>query len=363
MTPIAGLSEQKRLPRLGKIHLGVKKLSGKGIEYPSATDYFVCPPEVTVVYGDKPKSLDVIIPVDDEEIWASQYYRQYSRTRGLICKGDGITCRRLIDVKTGAVAGKATKEAAWQENCQCPGRDCPDYKAKACQEVMNLQVMLPKVMGLGVWQIDTGSIHSIMNINNCATMIRTMCGSVAWIRLQLCLEPTQVVNPDDPEQRKKTVWCMSLKYSGTAEALLTDSQKPHLQVLLNRPADDEAPDDRELSAHTPEKAEELSAKVQADVEELWGEKPATKALPVKPEAPPPAPAAEGKAESGETVTDRLVTPAEISSIYKLMADYQMTLPALGKWMREHKLEPAKDGLKGMTLSVYNQVVKAFESGQ
>ena len=89
----------------------------------------------------------------------------------------------------------------------------------------------------------------------------------------------------------------------------------------------------------------------------------TEPTPPAPPAPPPAPAAEGKAESGETVTDRLVTPAEISSIYKLMADYQMTLPALGKWMREHKLEPAKDGLKGMTLSVYNQVVKAFESGQ
>ena len=113
------------------------------------------------VYGDKPKRLDVIIPVEDDEVWANQYYRQYSRTRGgLVCKGDGETCRRMIDTDTGAIAGRDTKAVIWQEGLECKGRDCPDYKGKACQEVMNLQFMLPKVPGLGVWQIDTGSIHS-----------------------------------------------------------------------------------------------------------------------------------------------------------------------------------------------------------
>ena len=113
MTPIAGLSEQKRLPRLGKIHLGIKKKSQRtGAEYPVATDYFVCPPEVIKVYGEQPRRLDVIIPVEDEEIWASQYYRQYSRSRGLVCKGDGVTCRRMVDITTGTIAGRDTKEIA-----------------------------------------------------------------------------------------------------------------------------------------------------------------------------------------------------------------------------------------------------------
>ncbi|GAI11540.1 unnamed protein product, partial [marine sediment metagenome] len=103
--PIKGLSEQKRLPRLGKIHLGVKVTKNKKGEecapYPRATDYFVCPDEVRAVYGDKPQKLHIIIPVEDEEMWANQYYRQYSRTRGLVCKGDGETCRRMEDVGTG----------------------------------------------------------------------------------------------------------------------------------------------------------------------------------------------------------------------------------------------------------------------
>ena len=110
---------------------------------------------------------------------------------------------------------------------------------------------------------------------------------------------------------------------------------------------------------------QFTKRVEKDIKELWADEPKklTEPEPVKPQAQIKPPPSEVRAESGETVTDRLVTPAEISSIYKLMADYGLTLVRLGKWMREHKLEPAKDGLKGMTLSVYNQIIKAFESGQ
>ncbi len=277
---IKGLTETRRLPRLGKIRLGIKKRSPRtGGEYPVATDYFVCPPEVQEIYSKKPKCLDVIIPLEDEEIWASQYYRQYSRSRGLVCKGDGETCRRMVDVATGAVAGRDTREVAWQEGIPCKGRQCPDYQASSCQEVMNLQFLLPKVPGLGIWQIDTGSIHSIMNINNCATMIRAMCGRVSWIPLTLTLEPTEVVNPDDG--KKKMVYCMHLRYERSAESLLLDSEKPRLQVLLGAPHDEEAPDDRLLGSRTPEKKEELLDRGADIVDELWPEDDTT---PTKPPA-------------------------------------------------------------------------------
>jgi hypothetical protein len=268
MSPIKGLSEQRKLPRLGKIRLGIKKKSSRtGNEYPVATDYFVCLPEVQKVHGEKPKRLDVIIPVEDDEIWASQYYRQYSRSRGLVCKGDGVTCRRMVDLDTGDIAGRDTKEVTWHEGGECLGKECPDYKGKSCQEVLNLQFLLPKVPGLGVWQIDTGSVNSIMNINNCATMIRAMCGRVSWIPLTLTLEPTEVNNPDDG--KKKTVYCMHLRYDQSTEALLIDSEKPRLQMILSAPADDEAPGDRLLTTHSQEKAEECVAKAENDTDELW----------------------------------------------------------------------------------------------
>lgn len=311
--PIKGLSEQRRLSRLGKIHLGVKKKSPRtGGEYPTATDHFVCPPEVQKVYGEKPIALNVLIPVEDEEVWASQYYRQYSQSRGLICKGDGETCRRMLDTATGDIAGRDTKEVTWREGIPCPGRDCPDYKAKACQEVMNLQFLLPKVPGLGIWQIDTGSIHSIMNINNAATFIRAICGRVSWIPLTLTLEPVEVVNPDDG--KKKIVRCMNLRYNQSTESLLLDSEKPRLQLLVAAPRDDEAPDDRQLSNHTSEKTEELHSQVVDDSAELFG--PETKPQPAETFS-----TKEQRAEMYQIVKDKKVP---VPVIEKLLADRSVT---------------------------------------
>jgi len=343
--PIKGLSEQKRLPRLGKIRLGIKKISPRTKrEYPSATDYFVCPPEVQAIYGEQPKRLDVIIPLEDEEVWASQYYRQYSRSRGLVCKGDGETCRRMVDTETGDVAGRDTKEVTWSEGGTCEGMNCPDYKSKACQEVMNLQFLLPKVPGLGVWQIDTGSINSIRNINNCATMIRAMCGRVSWIPLLLTLEPTEVVNPDDG--KKKTVYCMSLRYERSAESLLTDSEKPRLQLLLSAPADDEAPEDRHFSTSTPEKKEEVIAKAEDDVHDLWPEpeeeprmsKAEIKDAKCEPEPLPETLEATKKPTKAEVKVippekdESPVTNEDIANLKKLMEKAAMGAVELGKMM-------------------------------
>jgi len=61
----------------------------------------------------------------------------------------------------------------------CAGRKCPDYLAKdACKEVMTLMFILYKVPGMGIWQIDTSSINSIININSCADYIRAVFGKV-----------------------------------------------------------------------------------------------------------------------------------------------------------------------------------------
>lgn len=243
--PIKGLTEQRRLPRLGKIHLGVKAKTKTGVMYPQATDYFVCPPEVQTVYGEKPYKLDIIIPVEDEEMWASQYYRRYSQTRGLVCKGDGITCRRMLDTETGDTANRDTKAVKWAEGMTCEGRDCLDYKRKSCQEVMNLQFLLPKVPGLGIWQIDTGSINSIRNINNCAAMIRAVCERVRWIPLTLTLEPTEVINPDDG--KKKIVRCLNLRHEQGLHELLLTSGKTKTELLITAPAEDEQPGDIEVT--------------------------------------------------------------------------------------------------------------------
>jgi len=256
--PIKGLSEQIRIPRLGKIHLGVKKLSAKKVEYPTATDYFVCPPEVIAIYGDKPTSLPIMIPVEDEDIWASQYYRAYSNTRGLTCRGDGETCRRMIDTVTGGMANRDTEAVVWKEG-RCAGRECPDYQGKKCSEKMCLQFMLPEVPGIGVWQIDTGSINSIRNINSAAAMIRGLCGRVRMIPLVLSLGKQEVVNPDDG--KKKNVNVLSMTHGQSLYNLLTDSTKPIHELLAPPPVEDEAPLD--VVADIPQ--------AEQDIKDYWEE--------------------------------------------------------------------------------------------
>ena len=266
MSPIKGLSEQRRIPRIGKIHLGVKKKSEKtGKEYPSATDYFVCPPEVQAVHGEKPTELPIMIPVEDEEYWASQYYRAYSQTRGLTCKGDGETCHRMIDVATGDMAGRDTKGKVEWKDMPCEGKECIHYKKEQCREVMNLQFLLPQVPGLGVWQIDTSSINSIRNINSSAELIRGIIGRIRMIPLTLSLAPLEVTNPDDG--KKKTIRVMSIGHNATLQNLISDSLTP-IQELLPPPPDDTKEPPLDQVEEPP--LEEVIAQAEEDIDEMWG---------------------------------------------------------------------------------------------
>jgi len=226
------------MPRLGKIHLGIKALNDKGVEYPRAVDYFVCPPEVQAVSGEKPKELRILIPVEDEEKWASQYYRLYSRTRGLICKGDGEKAMRLVDAMTGDLTWKDEAKEVVMREVVCKGRECQDYGIR-CKEIMNLQFLLPEVPGLGVWQIDTGSVNSILNINAGGDFIRRLYGRISLIPLLLTVEPQEVKTP---EGKKKTVWVLNLRTRETLGNLMQLSQLKTAELLaLPEPEETEMP--------------------------------------------------------------------------------------------------------------------------
>jgi len=230
--PIKNLTEKRLLPRLGKIHLGIKKATAAGVEYPAAVDYLVCPPEVQKVFGEKPRELRILIPVEDEEKWCSQYYRLYARTRGLLCKGDGEKAIRLVVSATKALPDRDTKldEKTEMIEFPCKGRDCPEYKLPACKEVMNLQFLLPEVPGIGIWQIDTGSINTIKNINSMAELIKKLYGRISMIPLMLTIEPQEIHLPDTGV--KKTVYILNLRTRDTLAGLMATARKPIDRILL-----------------------------------------------------------------------------------------------------------------------------------
>lgn len=237
MSPIKGISEIVRLPRLGKIKLGVKEAGADGILYPTPTDHFVCPDEVKKVLGEKPKELRIMFPTEDSEQWASQYLRCYSTSRGLVCRGDGETAVARVDVRTDEIDSRDTSVARLKE-ISCNPDGCPCHRSGDCRRVMNLQFLLPECPGFGVYQLDTSSYHSMKNINSALAFIRGICQRVSMIPLSLRLVE-QIVQPDGYD---KIAYVLSLTCPYSLVEVQKYAQVPPGQALLP-PPDSEAPDD------------------------------------------------------------------------------------------------------------------------
>jgi len=224
--PIKGWCDTPRIPRVGKIHLGVRTENDRGRTYPKAVDYFVVKPDESTseaaatafhsVYGETPREITIAFPTNDPEQFFPQYLAAYQGGGGkykLYCSGDGETAQRA-DGQGGRV------------QIRCEYKDCPIYQAGKCKELGRLQFFLPEVPGIGVWQIDTSSFHTTSNLNGAIQMIRALTGGrIAMMPLKLRIVP-KVVNPDG---QAKTVYVLTL---GIEDMRLTDflRQTPMLAV-------------------------------------------------------------------------------------------------------------------------------------
>jgi len=190
--PIKDFKNRGRIPRLGKIRLGIKKQGAKS-DYPSATDYFVCPIEVRAVYGDKPKKLQIAFHSDNLEEVFPQYYKRYGKSTGLVCKGDGEIAN-CINTDTGEF-----------EETECPGRECDYYKKNKCKAIGNLYFMIRGVKRFGVYQLDTSSYNTILNVNGGIEYAKKLTGGrLATLPFILEVVPQEV----NPEGHKKTVYVL-----------------------------------------------------------------------------------------------------------------------------------------------------------
>lgn len=237
----SGFSENRRIPRLGKIRLGLKmqkrRTDGSAVEYPSETDYFVCPPEVHAVYGEQPTELDIMLPNDDPAIVFPQSLAWFGTSKGLKCKGDGETAERLND-STGA----------WEPRT-CP---CEHYKSKEnpkgeCTENAILITILPKVSMGGTYQIRTGSYHSVVDLNSALDYIRALIGRISMVPLKLRRVPRET----HKDGRKATHYTLALVLDANIEGvnqLRNDTKRilSSAQLQIEAPIEDsplaDAPD-------------------------------------------------------------------------------------------------------------------------
>jgi hypothetical protein len=202
------------------------------------TDHFVCPDEVKKVFGEKPKKLRIMFPTEDKEQWASQYFRRYSSSLRLICRGDGETAMVRADSGTGQGLSRVPSSSNLKE-IACSPRTCPHYQCGDCRRVMNLQFLLPDCPGFGVYQLDTSSYHSMHNVNSIVDFTRSICGRVSMIPLSLELIERKV----EPEGWLTTAYVLKMTCPYSLAEAQRFAQGPPSEVLLLPPPDSEAPDD------------------------------------------------------------------------------------------------------------------------
>lgn len=203
---IKGLSEIRRLPRLGKIRLGEKKISNKGKEYPVETSYFVVPDEVAKVYGPNPAVLDILFPLEDPDLVFPHARKLYS-ARGLICVGNGET----------AMSYSPAADGLEEIICPCDKADA----GGGCRRVGNLMVILPLVSLGGIYQIDVSGRNSIININSGLEYVKSLCRRLAFvpIKLKRISQEIQYVDENTGELRLSTHYPLSLFPDVTREDL------------------------------------------------------------------------------------------------------------------------------------------------
>lgn len=249
-----GRSNKMHMPRVAKIHLGIKVQGQGNSEYPKQTDYFVWPKEeeykelkekLIELYGEKPTVLPIMFPTNDIEQFAPQFYRSYSRSWGLICEGTGeIITRRRIDTGTGEIANRNTNNFVWVGDnygtpLVCSPGNCELFLKKYCRPIMNLFFFLPKAPGLGVFQIDTSSEIAMSNINSMVFFLQGTVGRCNMIPLNLRYGPTEVA-PSGVKRKKVNV--LFLESDKTLEGIALQAQIPAQDVILKLPTPSDAPD-------------------------------------------------------------------------------------------------------------------------
>lgn len=287
---IKGISEIRRLPRLGKIRLGIKKVSEKtGKEYPTEVDYFICDPstpselenqkikdEFERLYGKDPKSIRIMFPMANPDIFFPQFYKRYGSGTLLKCKGDGIEASCGTDEFTAGLT-VLRKDEMGLPVVKCLGKECPHYKKKECSEVGVLQILLPELPGAGVWQITTGSFNSIVNLNSCIDYIVAVCGRAHMIPLQLERRMQEIAY----EGKKSKHYILHINMDFRLADLQKFATIEPTKMMLELPAPEAEKEDIVFAENTIINADESIIEKKPEPEKPQPEKKATKGEAVK----------------------------------------------------------------------------------
>lgn len=240
------------LPRVGKIRLGttvpvmdkdtgeVRKTDwGADIVRPVKADHFVVYAEESgitsqeavdafkAVYGDEPRELECWLPAPTPDDIMEGAWRQYGKSK-LKIRCDGETCAKRRE--TGGWA---------EEPCQCQRLGLAEDDKRHCDLGYTIQLILPRVSGIGVWQLDTGSTISSRRMADWLTLMMNLTGgNLTRLAFRLRIVPIKV----SPEGTATTVYVLDPMTMDTSPQQLISAGPAQTQVAALPPpaADEEA---------------------------------------------------------------------------------------------------------------------------
>jgi hypothetical protein len=240
-TTVKDISDRRRMPRKGKIRGGVKVRNKGGLTdkcqhkenetcmyctHPVETSYFVCPPEVRQIYGDRPTELHVMLPSNNQAEVFPQRYCLYGHSRGPICVGNGVEASR-----------KGENGEIELVSCPCEKLQTNDNPNGECMLRGTLSIIIPKISSGAVYQIETTSYNSIVDINSGMQMIADMMEQLTGERRFAMVPAILKRGPRITYGRgaRDTHYTMQLFPHGSMEDLIAIGQRRYEQFALPAP--------------------------------------------------------------------------------------------------------------------------------
>ena len=210
---IRGITDRpSRMPRVGKLRMGERSKERRGApiaywHFEARDDGGITPESASAAFeevypGGQPEEIEVMFPLDDESVVFPIHYERWTSGSKCICRGDGYKAD-LLNRETGEL-----------EQIECNPKTCPYYERGECKHVGRMFFLLPKVKGLGVWQLDTRGWNCFQNVLGMIdflkgiTQAQTGRARFAMIPLRLSIRPHDAL----VEGKTKTVPVLHMSY-------------------------------------------------------------------------------------------------------------------------------------------------------
>lgn len=227
-------------PRVGKIRLGTATPTGKKDRFgqekvrPEKADHFIVTADESgitseaaaaafrAVYGDEPRTLRCLLLAPEPEQNMTGAWRLYGKNK-LKTRCDGENC------STRTATG-------WTDApCQCRAQGLADTDDQHCTLTYTLQVVLPDVEGIGVWQLDSGSDITSRRMADWLTMMRLLRGSLAMVEFDLHLVPVKVNPVVNGRELATTVYVLQPEATGETPRAAIEQAQQRTQLAAAEP--------------------------------------------------------------------------------------------------------------------------------